>query len=177
MKYLILLLCITGILNAAESPNLLKNSGFEKVKDGKAADWETFKEGYKISEDNVNDDGRYTVMFSGTAFTGGIAQYIYTKDTKAKFELSMDFLAVSFTAGKILPFYLTVISADGKINYVTLLTLTPDKVKPNGEYTKLKAVFDLGKYHTNGMFRVWCLAQDFTGTFYIDNFEVRKVTE
>lgn len=177
MRFLVVLLFMAAVLNAAESPNLLKNPGFEKVKDGKAADWESYKEGYKISEDNVNDDGQHTVMFSGTDFEGGIAQYIYTKDTKAKFELSMDFLPVAFTAGKILPFYLTVISADGKINYVTLLELTPDKVKPNGEYTKLKAVFDLGKYHSNGMFRVWCLAQKFTGTFYIDNFQVRKISE
>ena len=178
MKKLIfglMIACLSSLPAAESSVNLLKNPGFEKVTaEGKAADWTSYGKGYELREDNIQDDGKYNVMFTGEEATVGISQPIYGKAT-GEYNISLDFLLTSFNEGQMIPIYLIIITSDKQRKYVSLITFTPDKIKPSQEWQKLTASVDLKKYSATGTFMVWCLATKFTGKFYIDNFKVEEV--
>lgn len=171
----VMLAGMAGLLAADSTVNLLKNPGFEKVTEtGKAADWNSYGKGYELSEDNIHDDGKCNIMFTGENATVGLNQVIYGKAT-GEYKISLDFLLTSFSQGQIIPVYVTIAASDKQTSYVSLISMSPDKVKPSQEWQKLTATVDLKKYPATGTFVVWCIATKFTGRFYIDNFKVEEI--
>lgn len=167
--------CLSGLQAAESSVNLLKNPGFEKVTEtGKAADWISYGNGYEVSEDNIQDDGKYNVLLAGEDATVGLRQVIYGR-AAGEYKISLDFLLTSFSHGQIMPLYLTIVMSDKQTKCVPLIIMSPDKIKPGQDWQKLTATVDLKKYPANGTFVVWCLAVKFTGRFYIDNFKVEEI--
>lgn len=176
----IILLGIVPVVNAGTlGPNIIANPGFEGENNGFPSGWQNYNNGAKLTMDNLDEaNGKRAVAIVGTGELCGIRQNVRVK-TNAKYKIEVSVFLDGFTAGKVIPIYITAIKKGGGTGYYELVKIQPKDVRNVDDWKTCSVVLDMNKIvDAQGDICVWAIVSgDFKGCAYFDNFTMKEIIE